>query len=57
MSELVYCYMSCTRQSIVEREGLEHDERRECSTKGTGSTTCLLKRVQHAIFSTSASLI
>jgi hypothetical protein len=56
MCELVYCYMSCTRQSIVEREGLEHDERRECS-KGTGSTTCLLKRVQHVIFSTSASLI
>jgi hypothetical protein len=26
---IVYCYTSCTRQSIVEREGLEHDERSE----------------------------
>jgi hypothetical protein len=25
----VYCYTSCTRQSIVVREGLEHDERSE----------------------------
>jgi hypothetical protein len=30
--KIVYCYTSCTRQSIVEREGLEHDERsEECS--------------------------
>jgi hypothetical protein len=27
--KIVYCYTSCTRQSIVEREGLEHDERSE----------------------------
>jgi hypothetical protein len=37
--------MSCTRQSIVEREGLEHDERSEECSKGTSSTTCLVQRV------------
>jgi hypothetical protein len=39
--QIVYCYTICTRQSIVEREGLEHDERSEefnmsCAT----SVTC-----------------
>jgi hypothetical protein len=38
---IVYCYTSCTRQSSVEREGLEHDERSE----------------EHAIFSKYFSLI
>jgi hypothetical protein len=33
------------RQSIVEREGLEHDERSEDCSKGTSSTTCLEQRV------------
>jgi hypothetical protein len=32
-------------KSIVEREGLEHDERSEECSKGTSSTTCLVKRV------------
>jgi hypothetical protein len=43
--EIVYCYTSCTRLSIVEREGLEHDERSEERSKGTSSTTCLVQRV------------
>jgi hypothetical protein len=32
-------------ESIVEREGLEHDERSEERSKGTSSTTCLVQRV------------
>jgi hypothetical protein len=44
-------------KSIVEREGLVDDERSEECSKGTSSTTCLVQRAQHAIFSTSASLI
>jgi hypothetical protein len=55
--KIVYCYTSYTRQSIVEREGLEHDERSEECSEGTSSTTCLVKRLWHVIFSTSASLI
>jgi hypothetical protein len=43
--KIVYCYTSCTGQSIVEREGLEHDERSEECSKGTSSTTCLVQRV------------
>jgi hypothetical protein len=43
--KIAYCYTSCTRQSIVEREGLEHDERSEECSKGTSSTTYLVKRV------------
>jgi ABC-type antimicrobial peptide transport system permease subunit len=35
----------CTRQSILEREGLKHDERSEECPKGTSSTTCLVKPV------------
>jgi hypothetical protein len=54
---IVYCYTSCTRQSIVEREGLVDDEHSEERSKGTSSTTCHVQRVQHAIFSTSVSLI
>jgi hypothetical protein len=27
--KIIYCSKSCTRQSIAEREGLEHDERSE----------------------------
>jgi hypothetical protein len=42
---IVYCYTCCTRQSIVEREGLEHDERNEECSKGTSFTTCLVKPV------------
>jgi hypothetical protein len=29
LDHVVYCYTSCTRQSTVGREGLEHDERSE----------------------------
>jgi hypothetical protein len=32
-------------KSIVEREGLKHDERNEECSKGTSSTTCLVERV------------
>jgi hypothetical protein len=42
---MVYSYTSCTRQSIVEREGLEHDERSEECSKGMSSTTYLMQRV------------
>jgi hypothetical protein len=42
---IVYCYTSCTRQSIVEREGLELHERSEECSKGTSLTTCLVHRV------------
>jgi hypothetical protein len=35
--------LGCTRQSIVEREGLGHDERSEECSKGMSSTTCFVK--------------
>jgi hypothetical protein len=37
--------MSCTRQSIVEREGLGYDERSEACSNGASSTKYLLKRM------------
>jgi hypothetical protein len=45
LESTLYCYTSCTRQSIVKREDLEHDERSEECSKGTSSTTCLVQRV------------
>jgi hypothetical protein len=42
---------------IVEGEGLGHDERSEECSKETSSIKRFVKRVEHAIFSISASLI
>jgi hypothetical protein len=42
--KIVYCYKytSCTRQSIVEREGLQHDERSEEFDNMSCATSVLL---------------